>query len=180
MAGNTSKVSKFLSFVLRHKPEACGLTLDSGGWVSVEKLLQGMDQAGYSISVDELLQIVAESDKGRFTLASDGSCIRAAQGHSVVVDLELAPVMPPYELFHGTATTNVEAIVEQGLKPGRRQHVHLSVDQETALRVGQRHGTPVVLRIDAAQMHAAGHCFWRSDNGVWLTDAVPPAYIQPL
>jgi putative RNA 2'-phosphotransferase len=124
-----------------------------------------------------LERVVAENDKKRFALSADGTRIRASQGHSVRVELGLEPVEPPAVLFHGTADRNVEPIRHQGLRPGRRTHVHLSADEATAVAVGRRHGRPVVLRVHAGRMHAAGHAFYRSDNGVWLTDAVPPEHI---
>ena len=173
-----STQSKFLSRVLRHEPELVGLSLGPGGWVRVDDLLRGMTETGHGIQAEDLRQIVADSDKKRFTLTEDGQLIRAAQGHSVPVDLDLAPVKPPLQLFHGTARVTLEAIFAEGLKPGQRQHVHLSQDQETAVKVGQRHGKPVVLRVETGRMHAAGGTFWRADNGVWLTDFVAPAYLE--
>jgi len=172
-----SKESKFLSRILRHEPELVGLTLGTGGWVLVDNLLRGMKRAGHRIKRDELELIVAENDKRRFTLSEDGQRIRAAQGHSVAIELDLPAATPPDELFHGTAAASLDAIWADGLKPGRRQHVHLSSDPETATRVGQRHGRPVVLKIATGKMHADGHTFWQADNGVWLTDHVAPAYL---
>lgn len=172
-----SKESKFLSRVLRHEPDLIGLTLGLGGWVQVDSLLRGMKRAGYRISQDTLRQIVTDNDKQRFTLSEDGQRIRAAQGHSVAVDLDLLPIEPPATLFHGTARANLDAIFASGLNPGRRQHVHLSPDEETAVKVGTRHGRPVVLRVNTAVMHANGFPFWRADNGVWLTATVPPEYL---
>ena len=130
-----------------------------------------------SLTKERLLKIVETNDKQRFTLSTDGLQIRAAQGHSVEVDLGLSPLVPPDVLYHGTATQNLDAIFEGGLTPGRRRQVHLSTDAETATRVGRRHGKPTVLRIDAARMHADGYVFTRSDNDVWLTDVVPAAYL---
>lgn len=172
-----SKQSKFLSRILRHEPNLVGLTFATGGWVQVDDLLRGMKKAGHRITLDELHQIVAENDKQRFTLSEDGRRIRAAQGHSIAVDLELAATEPPAFLFHGTTSANLDAIFASGLTPGRRQHVHLSSDQGTAMRVGARHGRPVVLRIDAAGMHSDGFILCRADNGVWLTLSVPPKYL---
>ena len=172
-----SKESKFLSRVLRHEPDLIGLTLGPGGWVQVDELLRGMKRAGHRLSPDALRQIVTDNDKQRFTLSEDGRRIRAAQGHSVVVDLGLTPTEPPVTLFHGTARDNLDAIFASGLNPGRRQHVHLSPDEETAVKVGTRHGRPVVLRVNTAAMHADGLIFWRADNGVWLTATVPPEYL---
>ncbi len=173
-----SRESKFLSRVLRHEPGLVGLSLGPGGWVLVDDLLSGMRDAGQPMQRAQLLQIVAESDKKRFTLSEDGRRIRAAQGHSVVVDLELVPKAPPEQLFHGTACKHLDAILAEGLKPGLRHHVHLSLDEATATKVGQRHGKPLVLRIAAARMHRDGRPFWQADNGVWLTDYVSPAYLS--
>ncbi|MEM7445721.1 MAG: RNA 2'-phosphotransferase [Pseudomonadota bacterium] len=172
-----SKQSKFLSLILRHKPDLAGLKLGPGGWVQVDDLLRGMKNAGHALRPDELRTLVAKSDKKRFTLSEDGRRIRAAQGHSVPVDLGLEPLEPPAGLFHGTARANLDAIFAEGLKPGRRQHVHLSPDEQTAVKVGQRHGKPVVLRVDTGRMHGDGIAFWRADNGVWLTDYAAPRYI---
>ena len=173
-----STESKFLSRVLRHEPELAGLSLGPGGWVPVDDLLRGMAEAGHEMQAEDLRQLVADSDKKRFTLSEDGQLIRAAQGHSVPVDLGLAPVKPPPLLFHGTAQDKLDAIFAEGLKPGQRQHVHLSPDHETAIKVGRRHGKPVVLRVETGRMTAAGGTFWRADNGVWLTDFVAPAYLE--
>jgi len=171
------QTSKFLSLVLRHAPERIGLVLDAQGWTSVDDLIAKANAAGVALDRAMLLEIVATSDKQRFTLSADGMRIRAAQGHSVEIDLDLEPALPPAILFHGTARTNVDAIRAEGLKPGRRRHVHLSPDMETARRVGMRHGTPVIFEVATARMHADGFTFWQADNGVWLTDHVTPAYL---
>lgn len=172
-----SRQSKFLSLVLRHKPEEIGIKLDREGWVDIETLLRHLKKAGRAITRTELDTLVATSDKKRFTISEDGRRIRAAQGHSVKVDLGLAPQVPPVELYHGTASASLDDIFAQGLVPGRRQQVHLSPDPETARLVGRRHGKPVVLRVETAQMHEDGHLFYRADNGVWLTDNVPARYL---
>lgn len=172
------RLSKFLSLVLRHDPGTIGITLDPNGWVAVDELLSAAARAGKQITREQLDEVVATNDKKRFAFSSDGTRIRASQGHSVEVDLGLAPVEPPESLFHGTATRSVEAIRAEGLVRQSRQHVHLSPDEETAIRVGQRHGKPVVLIVRAGQMHRDGHAFYRSDNGVWLTDSVPPEYLE--
>lgn len=172
-----SKESKLLSRVLRHEPDLIGLTLGPAGWVQVDELLRGMKRAGHRLSPDALRQIITDNDKQRVTLSADGRRIRAAQGHSVVVDLALSPIEPPAILFHGTARANLDAIFATGLNPGRRQHVHLSPDEKTAVKVGTRHGRPVVLRVNTAAMYAKGLIFWRADNGVWLTDHVAPEYL---
>lgn len=173
-----SRTSKFLSRVLRHQPELLDLKVDSGGWVQVNDLLRGMKRVGHHLSIEELRNLVADNDKRRFTLSEDCRRIRAAQGHSIAIDLGLPAITPPTQLFHGTASATLDAIWSEGIIPGRRQHVHLSSDPETATRVGQRHGKPVVLRIDASQMHQDGHLFWQADNGVWLTDRVPRIYLS--
>lgn len=172
-----SRESKFLSLVLRHKPEEIGLQLDKHGWVRVDDLLRKLKKANRKLSRDELTQLVESNDKKRFTLSDDGQRIRAAQGHSVDVDLGLEPQRPPDELYHGTASANLDAIFSDGLNPGRRKQVHLSLDPDTAERVGQRHGKPVVLRVEAQRMFEDGFDFFRSDNGVWLTDKVPATYL---
>ncbi|WP_374597485.1 RNA 2'-phosphotransferase [Brevundimonas sp.] len=170
--------SKLLSLILRHDPAKAGLTLDDGGWVEVKALLAGLEGLGQPMSRDELTAIVAESDKKRFTLSPDGLNIRAAQGHSVAVELALQAKTPPERLFHGTAARFMDAIMSEGLRPMGRQQVHLSADTETAARVGQRHGSPVVLSVAADQMHRDGIPFFQADNGVWLADAVPPQYLS--
>jgi putative RNA 2'-phosphotransferase len=174
----SKEISKFLSYVLRHAPDSIGLTLDAKGWADVEELLAKASKAGKPIDGATLRRVVAENDKQRFTLSEDGRRIRAAQGHSIAVDLALQPNEPPPRLYHGTATRNLDAIFAEGLQPGRRQQVHLSLDAETARKVGQRHGKPTVLMVDAATMHADGFRFYRADNGVWLTDSVPARYLS--
>ncbi|WP_214104914.1 RNA 2'-phosphotransferase [Acrocarpospora catenulata] len=172
----TVRISKYLSKHLRHQPDRIGITLDPQGWVAVPVLLAAAKAHGFPITPDELTEVVATNDKQRFVL-QDGR-IRANQGHTVQVDLGLEPVEPPAELFHGTVAAALPAIRTEGLRPMRRHHVHLSPDLETATRVGARRGKPIVLVVDTAAMHAAGHVFTRSANGVWLTDAVPPPYIR--
>lgn len=176
----TKQTSKFLSLVLRHAPERIGLVLDAQGWTSVDGLIAKANAAGVALDRDTLIDIVATSDKQRFTLSPDGTRIRAAQGHSIEVDLDLSPAVPPAVLFHGTARKNVDAILAEGLKPGKRRHVHLSPDTETARRVGMRRGAPMIFEVDTARMHADGFVFWQADNGVWLTDTVAPAYLTLL
>ncbi len=167
--------SKLLSKVLRHRPQLVGIELDAGGWVAVETLLAALALHGRPVSAAELDRIVSGTDKRRFELL-DGR-IRAAQGHSVPVDLQLTPVTPPAVLFHGTVAANLPGIRERGLVRARRHHVHLSPDHDTAVAVWRRKGAPVVLRVDAAGMHAAGYVFYRAANGVWLTGHVPPRYV---
>jgi putative RNA 2'-phosphotransferase len=177
MRDRTKETSKFLSFVLRHQPEEIGLTLDDAGWASVEELLDGCKRAGRAMTREDLQHIVDTSDKKRFALSEDGLYIRANQGHSIEVELGYEPREPPAVLYHGTATRFLESIRQEGLKRGNRHHVHLSGDDVTAAKVGARHGRAVVLRIASSRMHNDGFLFYLSENGVWLTERVPPDYI---
>ncbi|MFF5898266.1 RNA 2'-phosphotransferase [Streptomyces argenteolus] len=172
----TVKVSKYLSKHLRHRPERLGITLDPHGWVEVDELLGACARNGFTITPEELDHVVAVNDKQRF--AVDAGRIRANQGHSVTVDLDLPPAAPPSYLYHGTIAQALDSIRSEGLRPMNRHHVHLSPDRATAVRVGARRGVPVVLSVDAGAMHRAGHLFHVSANGVWLTDAVPPAFLR--
>ncbi|HST58489.1 MAG TPA: RNA 2'-phosphotransferase [Longimicrobium sp.] len=172
------KTSRWMSKVLRHAPESVGLRLDEAGWVEVDALLAAAGRADIALDRATLGRVVAENDKQRFALSPDGHRIRASQGHSVPVQLGLEPQAPPEVLYHGTADVNVASIHRGGLRPGKRTHVHLSTDEATAVAVGRRHGRPTVLRVLAGRMHTAGHAFYRSDNGVWLTDAVPSEHIE--
>ena len=173
-----TRVSKRLAYVLRHAPERIGVRLDEGGWVEVDVLLDALARSGLRLTRAELEELVARDEKGRYALA--GGRIRAQQGHSVPVDLGLVPLAPPEWLYHGTAAAALSSILAEGLRRGRRHHVHLSPDPATATRVGARHGRPVVLEVDAASMYAGGHRFYRSGNGVWLADAVPARYLRRL
>ena len=170
------RISKFLSLVLRHKPETIGLALDSQGWVEVDELLRAANAHGRSITREQFDAAVATNDKKRFVVV-DGR-VRASQGHSLKVELDLEPLTPPEVLYHGTATRFLESILEQGLKSMSRQHVHLSAEHSTAVTVGRRHGKAVVLQVLSAKMAADGFLFYRSLNGVWLTERVPPNYLQ--
>jgi putative RNA 2'-phosphotransferase len=171
-------ISKFLSLVLRHKPQTIGITLDPEGWVPVEDLLAAAARHGRSITREQLDEVVATNDKKRFAFSPDSGLIRANQGHSVEVDLGLVPLEPPELLYHGTVERFLDSIREKGLVRGNRHHVHLSADRETAARVGQRRGQPVVLVVEAGRMQRDGHQFFRSDNGVWLTEAVPAIFLK--
>ncbi|HAA10479.1 MAG TPA: RNA 2'-phosphotransferase [Cytophagales bacterium] len=171
------RISKKLSYLLRHHPEAVGLTVDKQGWARIDELLGCLAQDQFPVSREQLDIVVTENPKQRFLISPDGMAIRASQGHSIPVELGLLAVMPPQKLFHGTATKNVESIQNQGLIKGSRNHVHLSVDHTTAKSVGQRHGKPVILTVKALEMHQAGFEFFISDNGVWLTDHVPVDYL---
>ena len=174
------KVSKYLAKHLRHRPERLGLQLEDGGWVHVDALLAACRGAGFELSPEELIEVVERNDKRRFSFDASGTRIRANQGHSVTVDLQLQPVEPPALLFHGTGQTTVEAILTQGLQPMGRHHVHLSSDVGTAVKVGARHGRPAVLQVDAGRMSADGATFLCADNDVWLTEYVPCDYLQVL
>lgn len=175
-----TRLSKFLSLVLRHQPELVGLTPQEGGWVGVAELLAACAAHGTPIAPAELAAVVAGSDKQRFAFDADGTRIRAQQGHSLEVDLQLASATPPAVLYHGTAPAALPAIRREGLLKMKRHHVHLSADEATARRVGARRGRPVLLAVDAAALHAAGGVFYQSGNGVWLVEHVPPAYVREL
>jgi putative RNA 2'-phosphotransferase len=174
------KISKYLSKHLRHQPERIGIELSLGGWVEVEKLLAACKKHQFPISLQELEEVVANNDKKRFSFDETATLIRANQGHSVEVDLQLEPQVPPDTLFHGTGHKSVDSILEQGLVKMSRNHVHLSADIETAIKVGARHGKPVVLIVDAAKMYSQGIDFYCSDNGVWLVDSVAPEYLKKI
>ena len=170
--------SKWLSKHLRHSPQKVGLVLDDGGWVSVDDLLRAANNNHMSLTFSQLQEVVKDNDKQRFSFDASGKRIRANQGHSVSVDLQLQTQTPPDILYHGTAEKNRESIMEQGILKGRRHHVHLSRQTEVAIQVGSRHGKPLVLSIDALGMNAAGFEFFCSDNGVWLVEEVPPRFIS--
>ncbi|MEW6129953.1 MAG: RNA 2'-phosphotransferase [Acidobacteriota bacterium] len=172
------RVSKFLSLVLRHKPEKIGITLDDAGWVEVATLLAACHQQGLQITPELLDEVVSSNDKKRFAFSEDGLKIRASQGHSIAVELDYQPLTPPELLYHGTATRFLDSIKERGLLKGSRHHVHLSADETTAIKVGARHGKPVVLIIEAARMQERGFLFYQSANGVWLTEHIAPEYIR--
>ncbi|MCR9144056.1 MAG: RNA 2'-phosphotransferase [bacterium] len=173
------KYSKLLSYVLRHAPESIGLEIDAQGWAKVEDLLVRIREQKFPEFDRALLhKVVSENDKQRFQFDADRARLRAAQGHSVQVDLGLAPLAPPEVLYHGTVERFLESILSAGLKPGSRTHVHLSAEVETARTVGARRGRPVLLKIRAGEMHGQGHAFYLSENGVWLTAAVPPEFIE--
>ncbi|MBD3886535.1 RNA 2'-phosphotransferase [Phormidium tenue FACHB-886] len=175
-----TKISKYLSKHLRHTPERLGLTLASGGWVRVDELLSACVAHQFLITRAELEEVVIANDKQRFSFDETKTRIRANQGHSVEVDLQLEPQIPPDILYHGTGEQSVPVILQSGLLKMSRHHVHLSKDMETARKVGMRHGRPVILRIDAAIMQQAGFTFYCSDNGVWLVEEVPPQYLAVL
>jgi putative RNA 2'-phosphotransferase len=169
-----TRTSKSLSYVLRHNPKSIGLILDKQGWANVADLLS----KNKHLTLELLKEVVAKDNKQRYSFNEDGTKIRANQGHSINVDLGLKAVEPPDILFHGTATRFLDSIMENGLVAGTRNHVHLSADNETAVKVGSRHGKPVVLKIKSGEMHKKGIQFYKSENGVWLTNNVPIQYIQ--
>ena len=169
--------SKFLSLVLRHDPAVIGIELDEAGWVDVSTLLEAMKNHRPQITRERLFEIVETNDKRRFAFSEDRVRIRASQGHSIGVDLDLRPSTPPNSLFHGTAEENLTSIRETGLLRCQRDHVHLSADNETAKKVGARHGKPVVLEIASKQMAESDFIFYVSENGVWLTAHVPSTFI---
>ncbi|GIK54547.1 MAG: RNA 2'-phosphotransferase [Chloroflexi bacterium] len=173
-----TNVSKFLSLILRHKPEVVSIELDEQGWVAIDMLLAACAAHGRTLSRAELDYVVANNNKQRFAISDDGMRIRANQGHSVAVDLAYEVAEPPELLYHGTTVSNLPSIRRQGLVKGKRHHVHLSADVATATAVGRRHGKPVVLTVKAGEMARAGFLFFLSANGVWLTETVPYLYID--
>lgn len=175
---DTKQISKFLSYVLRHNPEAIGLTLDSNGWADVTLLLEKINASGTKIDAALLEHVVETNSKKRFAFNDAKDSIRASQGHSVTIELGYEPIAPPEVLYHGTANHNVEAILKEGIRKGNRHHVHLSLDKATAANVGGRHGKPAILEVLALQMHNDGYEFFLSENGVWLTDGVPAGYVK--
>jgi len=175
-----TRIGRFMALLLRHDPGRAGLTLDASGWAPVAELLRGLARRGFEISPEMLRDLVQSDAKGRYAFSPDGRRIRASQGHSIQVDLGLSAVVPPDRLYHGTGERFLEAILAAGLRPMGRHHVHLSGDLQTATVVGSRRGRPVILLVDARGMCEAGHLFYRSANGVWLTDTVPPRFLNLL
>jgi putative RNA 2'-phosphotransferase len=175
---NIVRISKFLSKHLRHAPEAIGITLEPGGWVQVNTLLEACAKHGMRISRETLNTVMAENNKQRFGFDETGTLIRANQGHSTNVELEFESLTPPDTLYHGTATKFLPSILETGLQRMKRHHVHLSSDLETASKVGARHGKLVILEVNAQAMVEAGFIFYRSENGVWLVDDVPVKFLN--
>ena len=173
-----TELSKFIALILRHKPETIGISLDQNGWANVGELIDGINQSGHSIDMETLEEIVRTDEKGRYSFNDDKTKIRANQGHSVNVDVELKEVVPPEILFHGTGERFSESIKSEGLKPMSRLYVHLSKDVETAVKVGKRHGKPFVFVVKTGEMYKRGYKFWNSENGVWLTKAVPPEFLE--
>lgn len=175
---NLKSTSKFLSLILRHRPEVIGIQLDKNGWVEIEVLLNALEACNKKITRQELDYIVANNDKKRYIISEDGKSIRANQGHSIEVDLDLKPMLPPDILYHGTAENSLASILKEGIQKRSRQHVHLSADIETARKVGSRHGKVVILKVDTVRMREASIDFFISANEVWLTDFVAPEYVS--
>ena len=171
------RLSKFLSLILRHKPEEIGLEIGAGGWMTFSSLRDACQVRGIGLTLSDLMEVVGSNDKQRFAVSEDGLHIRASQGHSIKVDLGYEPMSPPGLLYHGTAERFLSPIRQEGLLKRNRQHVHLSAAVETVLKIGQRHGKPVVLTVQAARMFAYGLTFYLSDNRVGLTEHVPPEYL---
>jgi putative RNA 2'-phosphotransferase len=179
MSDRHTQTSKFLSYVLRHEPQSIGLTLDSEGWADLDALIDGATASGQQLDRALIHAVVAGNDKKRFALSDDGKRIRAVQGHSTqAVAIAYEAKIPPAVLYHGTASRFLASILAEGLRPGQRHHVHLSENLATATEVGRRYGEPVILSVDADAMHAQGFAFFQADNGVWLTEKVPVAFLQ--
>lgn len=174
---NDTNTSRFISLILRHKPETIGIELDEHGYANVTELINGINNQGNNISITDLERIVAEDDKKRYSFNDEHTKIRANQGHSVQVDVELKECTPPDILYHGTGRKYIESIKESGLIAKSRLYVHLSSDIETALNVGSRHGEPIAMRINTKSMINDGYKFYRSENGVWLVNDVPYKYV---
>jgi putative RNA 2'-phosphotransferase len=171
-------MSKFMSLVLRHRPAVIGRSLDRGGWMLIDDLVSGAARAGVGLTHEDVMKIAAEDDKRRYAISEDSLRIKATYGHSIEVDLGLEVREPPEHLFHGTATRFLDSIKQTGIYRKRRRYVHLSADPETAGRVGGRHGRPVILTVKARSMFEAGHSFYHSESGIWLTEKVPPGYLD--
>ena len=173
------ETSKYISLILRHKPDVIGITLDEHGWANVDELIAGVSKT-HPLNMATLEQIVAEDEKQRYSFNEDKTLIRANQGHSIPVDVELEEKEPPEILFHGTGEKYVDSINKEGLIPKSRLYVHLSANEDTALKVGQRHGKPVIFKVKSGKMHRDGFKFYCSVNGVWLTKSVPVEYLERI
>lgn len=178
MKSDLKHISKFMSLVLRHQPEKIGLHLDENGWADIKELISKLTAHGIVADVAIIETVVATNDKKRFSFNDDKRKIRANQGHSINIALNLSSIEPPDILYHGTADRFVESILKTGLDKRSRQHVHLSANEETAKIVGSRHGKPIILIIAAKKMKEDGYIFFLSENSVWLTDSVPVQYIK--
>lgn len=178
MSNKTNKLSVFISLILRHKPEVINIELDESGYVKVDELIQGVNNSGRYLDLELLKTIVSEDKKGRYSFNEDFTKIRANQGHSTSVNVELKEEIPPKYLYHGTADRFLDSILNNGIKKMNRLYVHLSDNFETALQVGKRHGKPMIIKINASKMHINGYKFYLSENKVWLTDFVPKSYMK--
>ena len=176
---NYKEISKYISLILRHKPEVIGITLDEHGWANVDELIAGVSKT-HPIDMAVLEQIVSEDEKQRYSFNEDRTLIRANQGHSIPVDVELDEKIPPEILYHGTGEKYVNSIDKEGLIPKSRLYVHLSSNEETAYKVGQRHGKPVIYIVKSGEMYRDGYKFFRSVNNVWLTKNVPVQYLKRM
>ena len=171
--------SKYISLILRHKPEVIGITLDDHGWADTQALIEGVNRT-HPLTMELLEEIVRTDEKQRYSFNADKSRIRANQGHSIPIDADLAETEPPETLYHGTGEKSVASIEREGLRPMSRLYVHLSPDTETARSVGSRHGKPVIFIVLAGEMHRSGYQFYRSANGVWLTKEVPVRFLKRI
>lgn len=178
MKNKNAKLSVFISLILRHKPEAVGISLDEHGYASVNSLIKGVNERGKKLDFETLQSIVKEDEKGRYSFNEDMTLIRANQGHSIKVSIPLRKMPPPEFLYHGTADKSVASILTAGIKSMSRLYVHLSDNVATATQVGKRHGDPVILKVNSGDMYRDGHRFFLSENNVWLVDFVPKEYIQ--
>lgn len=172
------KISKFLSLILRHKPEIINLKINSEGWANIDELIKKTNDNGLSINYTDVKEIVEKNNKMRFKISNDEKNIRANQGHSININLNLKEKKPPNILYHGTTIKFIESIKENGLVKNKRHHVHLSTDKYSAINVGKRHGKPIVLEIDSKKMYQDGYLFYLSENLIWLTDKVLPKYLK--
>ena len=177
---NIDKLSKFISLILKHKPEEIGIQLDEYGWAKVDELLNGINKSGRKIDLNVLEEIVITDEKKRYSFNEDKTKIRANQGHSIPVNVELKKTKPPEYLYHGTADRFLDSIIKDGIKSMSRLYVHLSKDVETAKNVGKRHGKPVVLKVHSGEMYRDGIKFYLSENGVWLTEKVDVKYFEKM
>lgn len=177
---NNVELGKFISLILRHHPEKIGIKLDKHGWANVEELINGIKAQNINIDFNRLNEIVETNNKKRYSFNEDKTKIRANQGHSINVDVELKETIPPIKLYHGTATKYIDSILKKGILHKNRLHVHLSKDIETAIDVGKRHGEPIILEIDTKQMLTDGYKFYLSENGVWLSSDIPTKYFKKI
>lgn len=180
LVNQDENMGRFISLILRHHPETVGIQLDAHGWANVDELLHGINVSGRKIDMKMLERIVQNNNKKRYSFNEDKTKIRANQGHSIKVDVEMQEIIPPNELYHGTADRFMDSIKEKGILKMSRQYVHLSLDVETAVMVGKRHGKPIILVVDTKNMLEDGYTFWLSDNGVWQSEDIPWKYVKEV